>query len=114
MGIQRTDYIIIGYVFPTTLRHKKTSKVFDIYARVNLPHLEGHEGVECLLLVDHEFYNIIFGKVLAKSDSQTGFVLSELLLSHDSQKIKEECQLIFGDYVQDIGDPHLYTYSHFS
>ena len=122
MGVDRSDYIIIGYKLPYTFNNVVTGKKVDWYDDIFLPMIEGRPGVEFSIITDQMSGEYaVFGKVLV-SAYEWGFNFKEIKYDDsDFDKVKEKFVELFGGYtVMDIldkdfqYDPKLFVFSHFN
>ena len=66
MGLDRTDYIIYGWMLPTTIEG------FDYWDEKYLPYIEGHPGVEYTIVLEEENKFLAFGKLIKISEKWDG------------------------------------------
>ena len=67
MGIDRTDYVVYGWKFPEKLRDAEGREV-DLWADRFLPYIEGHQGVEYVIVRGDNY--VVFGFVVAHGGDQ--------------------------------------------
>lgn len=102
MGVDRKDYVIVGYKMPYKIHHQTTGERLNVWDDEKfLPMIEGHQGEQFSLIVDGmsgEY--MVFGKELAESDEYTGFEFNELSLDDvDFKAIENRFMELFGEYL---------------
>ncbi len=120
MGVDRTDYIIFGFKFsPKDLKQHG----IDLWDDKYLPYIEGHQGVEYIIVNDGmsgEY--VVFGKLINQADENEGSNFKKI--EYDSffsdqvnKAIIYKFKELFGNEmyasIEDI-DPQLLVFSHYS
>ena len=81
-----------------------------------LPYIEGHKGVDYILIRDQMCadYNV-FGRKL-KNDGDNGWSFTNLdLVQMDAEEVKEKYREVFElDKDEVIAEPYLFIFSHYS
>jgi len=122
MGVDRTDYVVIGYKLPHTFDNVVTGKSIDWWDETFLPYIEGHKGIDCQIILDWMMGDYaVFGKVLQRAYEDTGFEFTEIKYDDDDfDKVKEKFVELFGGYtIMDMldkdfqYDPKLFVFSCF-
>jgi hypothetical protein len=121
MGVDRTDYIIVGYKMnPEELKEKGINTWDDKY----LPFIEGHPGVPYALINDGMSGEYaVFGKVIQRAEEWEGFKFQEItaadfatVSSFEAVALADKVVELFGAvYTHDnIPKPSMFVFSHFS
>ncbi len=123
MGVDRTDYVIIGYKLPYRFKGVISGKDIDWHDDTFLPYVEGRKGVVFSIIIDQMCGDYaVFGKVLARAYDDTGFEFKEINYEESNfDEVKEKFVELFGGYtVMDMLDkefqyePKLFVFSNFS
>jgi len=117
MGVYRIDYIVYGWKLPYELKNKNGK--IDLWADKFLPYIEGHKGIDYILISDGMCgcYNI-FGKSLkhAGDHAGNGWGFTKLDFEKiDAEEVKAKYREVFElDEDEDITEPYLFIFSHYS
>jgi hypothetical protein len=116
MGVDRTDYVIIGYSMPYRLMSKMGEPI-DWWDEDYRPYIEGRRGFEFSIILDNTGDYAVFGKVLARTNDQVGFGgIREITFEQsDFDRVRDKFVELFDDY--DIGNvekPKILAFSNFS
>jgi len=123
MGVDRTDYVIIGYKLPYNFNNVISGERINWHDDTFLPYIEGRKGCEFGIIIDQMCGDYaVFGKVLARAYEDTGFEFKEITYDDmDFDKVKEKFVELFGGYtVMDMldrefqYDPKLFVFSNFN
>lgn len=119
MGVERTDYIIYGFKM-----NPKEVEVFgvDIWDNKFLPYIEGHQGVQDILVNDAmngEY--LVFGKLINKQESGdegkfTVINYQDFFDDQETNRITNLFKKLFGIAVHfELAnlDPEIYVFSHY-
>lgn len=115
MGVDKTDYVIVGYRLPYDLADKNGDKI-QWYDDKFLRYVEGWKDEPHALIVDGMSGEYaVFGQVLASGDDSSGFEFTEIDLSkRDDSAVMQKFYLLFKDYINEFERPKLFAFSHFS
>lgn len=120
MGVDRTDYIIYGFKFkPNDLK----AKGIDIHSDKYLPFIEGHKGIDDVIVYDYmsgEY--VVFGKLMHSSNESAGIEFNTISYKdfcddQESDRITSKFKELFGESIYDDlqeSEPEMYVFSHFS
>lgn len=118
MGVDRRDYVIIGYKLPYDVKTKTGEELIEkIWEdEMYLPMLEGWQNEEFILICDGMSGEYIaFGKEIASADEYEGFDFVEVEIDEaDFDRVKIKANTIFPDIDYDFTLPKIliFTYYH--
>lgn len=116
MSVDRTDYLILGYMMPYNLKTRKDEEI-DLWDDKYLPYLEGWKDEKYRLIRDGMGgqYNV-FGLVLNQSDDYGGFDFIEIEHPSDPGEyyLHQKALELFPDVDFDFSEPKLILFSHYS
>ena len=122
MGVDRTDYVMIGYKLPYKFKNVVTGEQIDWHDDTFLPMIEGRKGCEFSVILDQMCGDYaVFGKVIIRAYDDMGFEFKEIKYDEsDFDKVKEKFVELFGGYtIMDMldkdfqYDPKLFVFSNF-
>ena len=129
MSVNRYDYVIIGYKMPYKFKNVVTGKEVDWWDDTFRPYIEGRPGVHYGIVLIEPNNCVVFGKILARGDDDTGFGFKNIDYDEsDFGKVKEKFVELFGGYdVMDffekifsenndtgVYEPRLFAFSEFN
>lgn len=119
MGVDKTDYLIVGYKIPYEVKTRDGQEFAQIiWEEKYMPMTEGHNGEKYSLIIDGmsgEY--IVFGIVIQSADEYEGFkftVIDEKLLTTQLDEVKDRANEIFNDLDFDFSEPKVMLFSHYS
>ena len=118
MGVDRNDYIVIGYKMPYDVKFKNGELLCeDIWDDEKyIPMIEGWKDEEFTIISDGMSGKYIaFGKMIDSSDEYQGFDFIELNIDQaDFDKVKQRAKEIFPELEFDFETPKTLIFSHYS
>jgi hypothetical protein len=119
MGVDRQDYLIIGYKMPYDVKMKDGRELSDIVWEDEkyLPFIEGWKDEEYRLIIDGmsgEY--IVFGYPLDESDEYGGFNFNVIDIKQLQPRIDTTINTAivwFSDVDFDFKNPEIFCFSHY-
>lgn len=117
MGVDRSDYIIVGYKLPYDLKDKNGQKLSDlVWDDEFTPLTEGWQNEPFRVVVDGMTGNYIaFGKEILNADEPDGFDFQEISIDDISfTEVSNRANELFVNFDYDFSKPKILIFSHYS
>jgi hypothetical protein len=114
MGVDKTDYVIVGYKLPYDLKNKEGNKVDWWDDEKWLRYIEGWKDEPMTLILDGMSGEYaVFGRVLASGDyNGIDFVEIDINTINDAE-VMQAFYLLFKDILSEFQRPKVFAFSHF-
>lgn len=117
MGVDRRDYVIIGYKLPYDVKTKTGEKLIGkIWEDEKyLPMIEGWQNEEFTIVADGMSGNYIaFGKEISSTDEYEGFDFVEIEIDEaDFDMVKIRANIVFPDIDYNFTSPKILIFTHY-
>lgn len=118
MGVNRHDYVIVGYKLPYDVSFKESETELNklLYEEERyLPLIEGHKDEKFSIVMDGMGGNYIaFGKLIQSADEYEGFDFLEISVNDiDFQETITKAKELFKDLDFDFSNPKLLVFSNY-